>query len=184
VSNLCWDLYSCLNRYCTYLVVKSMFVTLRPVIFPRIVDLADQSIDQSINSWSCILIDNDVQNKRPRRNVVSIFSKMYPWVSKTIIFFVGPRWFPRICIDWTWWRSCRKNYSDEAELQSSFDQPSEVFQAAAQDPTQTCIFWSCNCPWSGILISRVLIVVVRVENVFLVAFSYIFFGFHEILFLN
>jgi hypothetical protein len=64
-----------------------MFVTLRPVIFPRIVDLADQSI----NSWSCILIDNDVQNKRPRRNVVAIFSKMYPWVSKTILFFVGPR---------------------------------------------------------------------------------------------
>ena len=29
--------------------------------------------------------------------------------------------------------------SDESELQASFDQPSEVFQAAAEDPTQTHI---------------------------------------------
>ena len=55
-------------------------------------------------------------------------------------------------------------------LQLFFDQPSDVFQAAAHTHTQ-CIFCSYIFPWSW-----VLVVVVRSENVFLVAFSFIIFS--------
>ena len=65
--------------------------------------------------------------------------------------------------------------SDETEMQPYFDQPrSSKLQLRGPGADKQCSFCSCNFPGSRIFISRILLVVVRVKNIFLLTFSFLF----------